>query len=132
MERVISAKPLDVFKVEVEFSDGTHGVISLRDRLFGPVFEPLKDPDYYSNFLNSSTVSPASLTIPPMVKALIGLFRGIVRNLMPSDITICFFPERSIRKPAFSKAFTARRWLTLTRIFHEFEKFMSKASEVLP
>jgi len=47
MERVISAKPLDDFKIEVEFSDGTHGVISLKDRLFGPVFEPLKDPDYF-------------------------------------------------------------------------------------
>ncbi len=48
MERVISAKPLDDFKVEVEFSDGTHGVISLKDRLFGPVFEPLKDPDFFA------------------------------------------------------------------------------------
>jgi hypothetical protein len=47
MERVISAKPLDDFKIEVEFSDGTHGVISLKDRLFGPVFEPLKNPDYF-------------------------------------------------------------------------------------
>ena len=47
MERVISAKPLDGFKIEVEFSDGTQGVISLKDRLFGPVFEPLKDPDYF-------------------------------------------------------------------------------------
>ena len=48
MERVISAKPLDDFKVEVEFSDGTHGIVSLKDRLFGPVFEPLKDPDYFA------------------------------------------------------------------------------------
>jgi hypothetical protein len=48
MERVISAKPLDNFKIEVEFPDGTHGIISLKDRLFGPVFEPLKDPDYFA------------------------------------------------------------------------------------
>lgn len=48
MEHVISAKPLDDFKVEVEFSDGTHGIVSLKDRLFGPVFEPLKDPDYFA------------------------------------------------------------------------------------
>jgi hypothetical protein len=48
MERVISAKPLEDYKVEVKFSDGTHGIISLKDRLFGPVFEPLKDPKYFS------------------------------------------------------------------------------------
>jgi len=48
MERVIFAKPLEDYKVEVKFSDGTHGVISLKDRLFGPVFEPLKDPDYFA------------------------------------------------------------------------------------
>ncbi|MBU1956756.1 DUF2442 domain-containing protein [Patescibacteria group bacterium] len=48
MERVISAKPLDDFKIEVEFSDGTHGVISMQDRLFGPVFEPLKDPIFFA------------------------------------------------------------------------------------
>jgi len=48
MERVISAKPLDDFKIEVEFSDGTHGVISMKDRLFGPVFEALKDPIFFA------------------------------------------------------------------------------------
>jgi hypothetical protein len=48
MERVISANPLDDFKIEVEFSDGTHGVISMKDRLLGPVFEPLKDPNFFA------------------------------------------------------------------------------------
>jgi hypothetical protein len=117
MEHVISAKPLDVFKVEVEFSDGSHGVISLRDRLFGPVSEPLKDPDYYSNFLNSSTVRPASWTIPPMVKALIGLFRGIVRNLMPSDITICFFPERKHTVTCFFQSFYGSKTVNSGKLY---------------
>src|SRR5438128_1069705 len=31
---------------------------------------------------------------------------------IPSDITMCL-PWRKMRKPAFSKAFTASRWLTL-------------------
>ncbi len=48
MERVISANPLDDFKIEVEFSDGTHGVVSMKDRLFGLVFEPLKDPIFFA------------------------------------------------------------------------------------
>jgi Protein of unknown function (DUF2442) len=51
MERVIFAKPLDEYKMEVEFSDGTHGVISLKDRIFGPVFEPIKDPEFFARLI---------------------------------------------------------------------------------
>ena len=40
---VISARPRDDFQLEVEFDDGTCGVIALKDRLFGPMFEPLRD-----------------------------------------------------------------------------------------
>ena len=42
----VSAEPDWV--LEVHFSDGTHGTVSLKDRLFGPVFEPLKDPKLFS------------------------------------------------------------------------------------
>jgi len=44
MPRIVSVKPLDDYRLSVNFDDGTGGVISLRDRLFGPVFEPLRDP----------------------------------------------------------------------------------------
>jgi len=44
MPRVISVRPLDDYQLFVSFDDGTQGVISLQDRLFGPVFEPLRDP----------------------------------------------------------------------------------------
>ena len=44
MPRIVSARPLDDYRLSVGFDDGTQGVISLRDRLFGPVFEPLRDP----------------------------------------------------------------------------------------
>lgn len=44
VERVIGAKPLDQFRIEVEFSDGLKGVVDLSERLFGPIFAPLKDP----------------------------------------------------------------------------------------
>jgi hypothetical protein len=30
--------------LEVGFDDGVQGVVSLHDRLFGPVFEPLRNP----------------------------------------------------------------------------------------
>ncbi len=43
MEKVTQVKVLDGYRLEVSFDDGVHGVVSLSDRLFGPVFEPLKD-----------------------------------------------------------------------------------------
>jgi len=44
MERVVSVTALPNWCLDIVFSDGTRGVVSLADRLFGPVFEPLKDP----------------------------------------------------------------------------------------
>ena len=44
MHRVVSARALEEYQLEVTFSDGTSGVIGLKDRLFGPVFEPLREP----------------------------------------------------------------------------------------
>jgi hypothetical protein len=40
----ISVKPLPGYRLHVAFSDGVEGEVDLSDRLFGPVFEPLKDP----------------------------------------------------------------------------------------
>jgi hypothetical protein len=40
-------RPLDDFQLEVTFEDGTSGVVSMRDRFFGPVFEPLRDPSVF-------------------------------------------------------------------------------------
>ena len=44
MMRVVSVKPLEDYRLSLTFLDGTQGIISIRDRLFGPVFEPLRDP----------------------------------------------------------------------------------------
>jgi len=48
MEKVIYVKALSDWRLEVRFSDGTAGVVSVKDRLFGPVFEPLKDPALFA------------------------------------------------------------------------------------
>ena len=45
MERVVAARPLSGYRIEMEFSDGLKGEVCLADRLFGPVFEPLQDPE---------------------------------------------------------------------------------------
>lgn len=47
MDRVLSVKALPDFCLSVEFADGTSGVVALSDRLFGPMFEPLKDRAFF-------------------------------------------------------------------------------------
>lgn len=47
MERLIDVEALDGFRLRVRFADGTEGVVPLEERLFGPVFEPLRNPDLF-------------------------------------------------------------------------------------
>jgi len=48
MHRIVSVNARPDWQLEVVFSDGTRGTVSLKDRLFGPVFEPLKDPSMFA------------------------------------------------------------------------------------
>ncbi len=41
----VTARP--DYQLEVVFDDGFSGVIALKDRLFGPMFEPLRDPAFF-------------------------------------------------------------------------------------
>lgn len=41
---VTKAKAREGYRVWLEFNDGLRGEVDLEDRLFGPMFEPLKDP----------------------------------------------------------------------------------------
>lgn len=43
MWQVVSVEPLPGYRLRVVFADGVSGEVDLSDRLFGPVFEPLKD-----------------------------------------------------------------------------------------
>lgn len=43
MPRVVTVRPLNDYRLEIRFEDGTAGIISLADQLFGPMFEPLRD-----------------------------------------------------------------------------------------
>jgi hypothetical protein len=47
MPRVISVLPLEGYRLALRFDDGTEGVVEMRDRLFGPMFEPLRDPAFF-------------------------------------------------------------------------------------
>ena len=48
MPRVVSVSPLDDYRLAVCFDDGTEGEVAMRDRLFGPMFEPLRDADFFT------------------------------------------------------------------------------------
>ena len=61
-----------------------------------------------SNSRNCCIVRPASRTIPPIVMALTGLWRGMVRIRDSFPITTCL-PWRRIANPAFSSARMASR-----------------------
>ena len=45
---VSSFEPLAGFRLRLTFEDGTVGEIDLADELWGPVFEPLKDSDLFT------------------------------------------------------------------------------------
>jgi hypothetical protein len=47
MPRIIRVAALSGQRLHVEFDDGTTGEIEMADRLFGPVFEPLHDPNEF-------------------------------------------------------------------------------------
>lgn len=38
------------FVIHMRFSDGVEGDVDLKNELYGPVFEPLKDPDLFKQF----------------------------------------------------------------------------------
>ena len=44
---VVAAKHVRDYIVWVKFEDGTEGEIDLASELWGPVFEPLKQPEYF-------------------------------------------------------------------------------------
>jgi hypothetical protein len=48
MERVVAVSAGPGYTLRVFFADGMSGIADLSARLFGPVFEPLLDPAFFS------------------------------------------------------------------------------------
>ena len=56
---VTSAKVVGPFSLEIQFDDGARRRVNLRRELYGPVFEPLRDPTYFAQ----ASVDPDSRTV---------------------------------------------------------------------
>lgn len=48
MEKILKVTVLKGYQLFIEFDDGIRGEIDLSERLFGPMFEPLRDPEVFS------------------------------------------------------------------------------------
>ena len=64
---VIQAEHHSEFKIRLVFNDGTQGTVDFSDWLAGPVFEPLKDPEYFARFFidGGTVVWPNGADIAP-------------------------------------------------------------------
>ena len=51
MVRVIDAKHVRDYVIWLRFQDGTEGEVNLKDELYGDVFEPLKNREYFKSFI---------------------------------------------------------------------------------
>jgi len=55
--KVIDAKYVEGYKIKFKFNDGKTKVIDFKDQLWGEMFEPLKDIEYFKKFkLNPFTI----------------------------------------------------------------------------
>ena len=55
---IIKATYFRDYQLELEFNDGSYGIVDLSNQLNKPIFQPLKNIDYFKNFkLNSWTIS---------------------------------------------------------------------------
>ena len=59
MLAVTAVEHIGDYRLRLAFSDGAKGVVDLESALWGPVFEPLKDPARFRQF----ELSPAMHTI---------------------------------------------------------------------
>ncbi len=55
--RVVQAKHLGKHAVWLSFDNGREGTVDLADELWGEVFEPLRDPEFFAQFVVNDTLT---------------------------------------------------------------------------
>jgi hypothetical protein len=60
MPKLTYAHYIEGYQIYLRFSDGTTGTVDLADLLWGPVFEPLKDPTVFKSFILNSELDTIS------------------------------------------------------------------------
>jgi hypothetical protein len=48
--KIVHAKYVQNYTIHLQFSDGTEGEVDLEPELYGEVFEPLKDTQFFKQF----------------------------------------------------------------------------------
>jgi len=48
--RIVDARHVEGYTIWIRFNDGSDGEVDLEAELWGPMFEPLKDPQTFRNF----------------------------------------------------------------------------------
>ena len=48
--RILDARHVEAHTIWIRFSDGSDGEVDLKDELWGPMFEPLRDPQTFRHF----------------------------------------------------------------------------------
>ena len=57
--QVVEIQPLPIFRLWLRFLDGTSGTVDLSQELWGPMFEPLTNPDVF----DQASVDPELETV---------------------------------------------------------------------
>jgi len=56
MFEVASAEYVEGYKVRLRFNNGEEGIVDLKDSLWGPMFEPLRDLNVFKRFTVSQVL----------------------------------------------------------------------------
>lgn len=68
MPTIVSVSVIPTYALHLRFDDGVEGVVDLTGDLWGPMFEPLKDPAYFAQVTPDdwSVVWPNDSIWPPI------------------------------------------------------------------
>ena len=107
---VVRAEYRDGFRIHLTFNDNSERTVDFRPWLDGPIFEPLKDPNYFQRFFleGGTVVWPNGADIAPETLYEAGIrARQAARRLRPAMARATAgkpAPSRKRSSPARSRA----------------------------